>query len=192
MVSGLSARGYLAAALWVAPVESSRPAGSDGSERGTGMPSSVLRAGIVAAFALLTLTLAGCLDAPEPTPTPTPTATTSVPSEPAEPQIDLEGSARDNLEFFDQINTELIAAGGALDGRAFIDNLVAAGYPKADMEVTNDRTAINGAADNIQFAIRLGGTCLIGQYGNIGYASTTGDLLSTGRCLVGATRPINW
>jgi hypothetical protein len=154
------------------------------------MPSSVQRAGVVAAFAVLTLTLAGCVDAPEPTPTPT--SPTSAPSEPVELQIDLGGSANDNHAFFDQVNTELIAAGGTLDGRAFIDNLVAVGYPKTDLEVTNDRTAINGAADNIQFAVRLNGTCLIGQYGNIGYASTTGDLLSTGRCLVGATRPINW
>jgi hypothetical protein len=60
------------------------------------------------------------------------------------------------------------------------------------MEVTPDRTAINGAADNIQFSVRLNGSCLIGQYGNIGYASTTAQLLSTGRCLVGATRPIDW
>ncbi len=126
-------------------------------------------------------------------PTPTPTsAPSSAPSGPAAPEIDLDGSAVDNLPYFDQVNTALIAAGGALDGRAFIDNLVAAGYPKTDMEVTPDRTAINGVADNIQFSVRLNGTCLIGQYGNIGYASTTVDLLSTGRCLVGATRPIDW
>lgn len=156
------------------------------------MPSRPVRAGAVACV-LLALTLTGCVEAPTPTPTPTPTPSgSSTPAPPPEPEIDLDGSADDNLAFFDLVNAELIAAGGALDGRAFIDNLVAAGYPKADMEVTPDRTAINIAADNIQFAIRLNGTCLIGQYGNIGYASTTGELLSTGRCLVGATRPIDW
>jgi hypothetical protein len=154
------------------------------------MPSRSMRAGF-AALALLAITLTGCVEAPEPTPIPTPTGSATA-APPVEPQIDLGGSADDNLEFFDLVNTELIAAGGALDGRAFIDNLVAAGYPKADMEVTPDSTAINLAADNIQFAVRLNGTCLIGQYGNIGYASTTGDLLSTGRCLVGQTRPISW
>jgi hypothetical protein len=154
------------------------------------MPSRPVRAGVVA-FAVLALTLTGCVEAPIPTPTPTATAGAS-PAPPSGPEIDLDGSAADNLEFFDLVNTELIAAGGALDGRAFIDNLVAVGYPKADMEVTPDSTAINIAADNIQFAVRLNGTCLIGQYGNIGYASTTAELLSTGRCLVGATRPINW
>jgi hypothetical protein len=154
------------------------------------MPSRPVRAGVVA-FAVLALSLSGCVETPIPTPTPTATASAS-PASPSGPEIDLDGSAADNLEFFDLVNTELIAAGGALDGRAFIDNLVAVGYPKADMEVTPDSTAINIAADNIQFAVRLNGTCLIGQYGNIGYASTTADVLSTGRCLVGATRPINW
>jgi hypothetical protein len=156
------------------------------------MPSRIARAGLVAALAAAgALILAGCIGAAEPTPTPTGTASTA-PSAPAAPAIDLEGTAADNLPYFDQVNTALIAGGGALDGRAFIDTLVAAGYPKTDMEVTSDRTAINGAADNIQFSVRINGTCLIGQYGNIGYASTTVDLLSTGRCLVGATRPIDW
>jgi hypothetical protein len=156
------------------------------------MPSRIARTGLVVALAAAAaLTLAGCIGAPEPAPVPTETAS-SAPSAPAAPTIDLEGSATDNLPYFDQVNTALIAAGGSLDGRAFIDSLVAAGYPKTDMEVTADRTAINGAADNIQFSVRINGTCLIGQYGNIGYASTTVDLLSTGRCLVGATRPIDW
>ncbi|WP_395639364.1 DUF6993 domain-containing protein [Pseudolysinimonas sp.] len=156
------------------------------------MASRIARAAVVVALAGIgALTLAGCVDAPEPTPTPT-ADVSSAPSAPAEPEIDLDGSATQNLPYFDRVNNELVSAGGALDGRAFIDNLVAAGYPKTDMEVTADRTAIDLAADNIQFSVRLNGTCLIGQYGNIGYASTTAQLLSTGRCLVGATRPIDW
>jgi hypothetical protein len=148
-----------------------------------------MRVGVVASAALLALVLAGCVDVPEPTPSATPTTTTPVDEG---PEIDLDGNASDNKDYFDLVNNDLIAAAGALDGRAFIDNLVAAGYPKADMEVTNDRTAINGAADNIQFSIRLNGTCLIGQYGNVGYDSIVAELLTTGKCLVGATRPIDW
>jgi hypothetical protein len=154
------------------------------------MPSRSMRAGVIA-FALLAVTLTGCVEAPVPTPTPTPTGT-STPAPPADPEIDLEGSADDNLAYFDLVNKRLMDAGGVLDGRDFIDNLVAAGYSKTDMEVTPDSTAIGILADNIQFAIRLNGTCLIGQYGNVGYHSTTGELLSTGRCLVGQTRPISW
>lgn len=150
------------------------------------------RAGLGAALAvLLALGLAGCVDAPEPQPRPTGTPTAGS-EEPAPPELDLEGTAADNLAYFDLVNTTFIGGGVAIDGRAFIDNLVAAGFPKSDMEVTSDRTAINGAADNIQFAVRINGTCLIGQYGNVGYASTTADLLETGRCLVGQTRPIDW
>jgi len=153
------------------------------------MRNRIVGAGVIAALAALLL--AGCVDAPEPTPEPT-TEPTSGPIEPTEPELDLEGTAGDNLEYFDAVNAELVAAGGALDGRAFIDNLVAAGFPKTDMEVTNDVTAINGTADNIQFAVRLNGGCLIGQYGNVGYQSTTAPLLATGRCLVGQTRLIDW
>ena len=156
------------------------------------MPSRIARASVVVVLAVVgALTLAGCIGEPEPMPTPTGT-TSAGPSTPPEPEIDLEGTATQNLAYFNQVNNALIAAGGELDGRAFIDGLVNAGYPKTDMEVTSDRTAIDGAADNIQFSIRLNGTCLIGQYGNIGYASTTAELLSTGRCLVGVTRPIDW
>ena len=158
------------------------------------MLSRIARVTLVVALAGIgALALAGCVGAPEPTPTPT-TATepSAEPSTPAEPEIDLEGSAKDNLAYFDQVADDLLDGGGTPDGRAWVDALAAAGYPKGDMEVTPDRTAINGVADNIQFAVRLNGTCLIGQYGNIGYASTTAQLLSTGRCLVGATRPIDW
>jgi hypothetical protein len=149
-----------------------------------------MRVGVVASVTLLALVLTGCV--PAATPTPTPTATETEAPVDLTPEIDLDGNASDNKDYFDLVNTDLIATGGALDGRAFIDNLIAAGYAKADMEVTNDRTAINGAADNIQFSVRLNGTCLIGQYGNIGYDSTATTLLTTGKCLVGATRPIDW
>lgn len=144
----------------------------------------------VLAAAIAALALAGCTGAPDPvvpTVAPSPGATA-----PPVPTIDLEGTAADNIDFFDLTNTTLIASGGTLDGRAFVDNLVAAGFPKSDLEVTSDTTAIGGAADNIQFAVRVNGTCVIGQYGNVGYASTTGELLETGRCLVGQTRPIDW
>lgn len=154
------------------------------------MRNRIAGAGAIAALAALVFT--GCVDAPAPTPSPTTTAPTAQPVEPSAPELDLEGAAADNLDYFDLVNSDLVAAGGALDGRAFIDNLVAAGFPQTDMEVTSDSTAINGPADNIQFAVRINGTCLIGQYGNVGYASTTASLLATGRCLVGQTRPIDW
>lgn len=149
--------------------------------------------GTLVAAALTALVLTGCIEEPTPTPTPTSSASPSATvAPPADPELDLEGTAADNLDYFDFVNRRLIDAGGTLDGRAFVDNLVAAGFPKTDLEVTRDRTAINLAADNIQFSARINGGCLIGQYGNVGYASTTAPLLATGLCLVGDTRPIDW
>lgn len=154
------------------------------------MPRTARASGALALALVGALALTSCIGQPDPQPSPTGAPSTS-PTE-APPELDPEGTADDNLAYFDVVNLAFIGEGTAIDGRAFIDNLVAAGFSKADMEVTPDRTAINGAADNIQFSVRMNGTCLIGQYGNVGYASTTAELLETGRCLVGATRPIDW
>jgi len=144
----------------------------------------------LAAIGLAALTvgaLAGCVPTPAPTPTAKPTSSAT-----ATPTLDLQGTARQNLAYFDYVNKKFIDEGGDLSGRPFIDNLVKAGFPKSDLEVTPDRTTVNLAADNISFSVRLGKTCLIGQYGNTGYASTAQKLLSTGRCLIGTTRTIDW
>jgi hypothetical protein len=137
--------------------------------------------------AAVAIALAGCAPKAAPTPKPNPSTSTT-----GKPTLDLNGTARQNLAYFNYVNKKFVDEGGDLSGRPFIDNLVKAGFPKADMEVTPDRTTVNLAADNISFSVRLGDTCLIGQYGNTGYASTAQKLLSTGRCLVGTTRKIDW
>jgi hypothetical protein len=124
-------------------------------------------------------------------PTPAPASPSPGQTTPAVPEINLNGTATENQPFFDQVNIATIAAGG-IDGRSFIDALVAAGYSKGAMEVTPDRTTVNAQNDNIQFSVRLNGTCLLGQYGTQGYASYAGPLLADGRCLIGTTRPIDW
>jgi len=144
----------------------------------------------LAAIGLAALTvgaLAGCVPTPASTPTAKPTSSAT-----AAPTLDLQGTAQQNRAYFDYVNKKFIDEGGDLSGRPFIDNLVKAGFPKSDLEVTPDRTTVNLAADNISFSVRLGKTCLIGQYGNTGYASTAQKLLSTGRCLIGTTRTIDW
>lgn len=160
---------------------------SSGLDRSRVAQAAALGAALLAAASLL----AGCTPAvpsgPAHTATVRPTATPT-----ATPTIALQGNASENLPYFDRVNKALIAKGGTLDGRAFIDNLVAAGYPKTAMEVTPDTTTVNLQADNIEFSILLGRTCLIGEYGNIGYASTAQKVLSTGRCLAGKTRTIDW
>ena len=144
-------------------------------------------------FATAAVALTGCVPSTAtPTKTAAATATSSASPTPDALTIDLAGTAGQNQAYFDAVNQKFIAAGGDLGGRPFIDNLVKVGYAKVTMEVTPDRTAVNLAADNIQFSIRFGATCLIGQYGNIGYSSTVTKVLGTGRCLVGTTRPIDW
>ncbi len=149
------------------------------------------RALACAVAALALAVLAGCqAAAPDPTPsrssspsvTPTPTPT-------PDPEPVFDGTAADNQAYFDAVNEALIASGAALSGAAFVDNLVAAGYSREAMEVTPDRTAINEPADNVVFSIRFGDTCLLGQWGNIGYTSLVTPVLSTGRCIIGTARP---
>jgi hypothetical protein len=125
-----------------------------------------------------------------PTPSDEPTELAETPR--PEPTLDTNGSALQNLDYFDAVNERLLAEQESPDGRAFIDNLIAAGFDREAMEVTPDRTAVDLAADNIQFSVRIGEECLIGQFGNTGYVSVVGDALSTGKCLVGKTRPIDW
>ena len=112
----------------------------------------------------------------------------------APPALRPEGSAADNLAYFDSVNTALIRADPSAGGRAFIDALAAAGFDTAVMQVTADTTTIGGPADSIQFAVGVAGECLVGQYGpkSDGYHSAVRPALGTGGCLVGSTRPVDW
>lgn len=79
-------------------------------------------------------------------------------------------------------------------GRAYVDALVAAGFDKSAMQVTNDDSTVGNPAESIQFSVRWGDECLVGQVG-----PATGNPVSVvlpgladGACLVGVTRPIDW
>lgn len=149
------------------------------------------------AGAAIVLALSGCVgsspapsdSATSPSASPTPTSTT-----PAPIALVPNGTAEQNLPFFDKVNRATLAAKPNAQGRDFIDALVKAGFAKADMQLTVDTTTIGLKANSIQFSIRLGDTCLIGQNGADagGYHSMTTPVLSTGRCLIGDTRPIDW
>lgn len=167
------------------------------------MPSSVIRRagastasalGLVAGLAIA-LALAGCTGStpqatasrtatPAATSTATPTAAGLVPG----------GTAQENLAYFNTVNQATLAANPNAQGRDFIDALVAAGFTKADMQVTVDTTTIGLKANSIQFSVRMGDSCLIGQNGADagGYSSMVTPVLSTGSCLIGQTRPIDW
>lgn len=122
---------------------------------------------------------------------PNPSAT---PDDAPPPALRPDGSATDNLPYFDAVNLAVIAADAAAGGRDFVDALAAAGFETTAMQVTADTTTIGDPADSIQFAVLFAGECLIGQYGpkSDGYHSAVRPALGTGGCLVGSTRPIDW
>jgi len=120
-----------------------------------------------------------------PTPTGTPTA-------PADPVLRPGGSAIANQAYFMFVNSRFFATRGMSDGRSIVDNLVAAGFVKQDMELTPDQTSIGVAADSIIVSVRIKSSCLIGQFAASGYTDTLAPVLGTGGCLVGTTRPIDW
>jgi hypothetical protein len=154
-----------------------------------------LLAGAVLAASTVAL-LAGCSSAaPVATPTATasPAPTISNPEETTAPlALNPDGTALQNKEFFDSVMSPFIESAPDSGGREIIDHLVSAGFDKSQMELTPDTTAVGLEADNIQFSVRMNDTCLVGQSGNVGYHSLAAPILSTGTCLVGNTRAIDW
>lgn len=105
-----------------------------------------------------------------------------------------DGTAADNLPLFTAITESVWATAGRVAGRAYVDALVAAGFDKGAMQVTNDTSTVGNPAESIQFSVLWGDECLVGQVG-----PATGEpftvvvpVLAEGRCLVGETRPIDW
>jgi hypothetical protein len=156
-------------------------------------PAPFLGALVVLAGAALGL--AGCAapgnDGP-PTSTTVPTSPAATPT-PTAPTLVPGGSAAQNLPYFTAVVNGVWAGPDRLAGRSYIDALVAGGFDKAAMELTEDATTIGNPADSIQFAVRLGSECLIGQAGPGMSQPVTIAAPPTGAtCLLGDTRPIDW
>jgi len=133
----------------------------------------------------IVLTLAGCgVGDPQ----------AGTPSAAVDPAVerDPEGTADDNLAFFDDVNDRFLSADPSPGGRPIVDNLVAAGFDRDAMELTRDTTPTGRQADSVQFSVRIGDACLIGQASESGYVGIVGPLLSGSRCLIGELRPIDW
>jgi len=106
-----------------------------------------------------------------------------------------DGSATDNLPLFTAITAQVWATDQRGSGRAYIDALVAAGFDRGAMQVTQDQTTVGNAAETLQFSVRWGEKeCLVGQVGPSTGEPVTVVLpqLAEGRCLVGSTRAIDW
>lgn len=156
-------------------------------------------------FAALTLVavlgLAGCTgESPAPGPVettaPSASAVESVSPTPsaATPTLVPGGTAAQNLPFFTQVVAGVWSGPNQVAGRAYIDALTAAGFDKAAMQVTADQTTVNNPAESIEFSVRIGDECLVGQVGPSIGNPVTAVLpgLSSGGCLIGQTRTIDW
>nr|WP_246865487.1 hypothetical protein [Cryobacterium sp. BB307] len=141
------------------------------------------------------LALSGCV-AGQPAEVEATTAPESSASASPKPERDPEllpgGSALANRDYFDFVNARLLGQAPDAQGKAIIDNLVAAGFEKAAMQVTPDATPGGLAVDSIEFSVLAGEDCLIGQVRSADYTSTIAPVLSNGACLVGKTRTIDW
>lgn len=149
----------------------------------------------------LGVTLSACVQDRENT-VPTPISTADVSAQPSpEPDATAEptpdptmlpgGTALANRAYFDFVNKRLLSVNKNPSDVAIVKNLVAAGFAKRDLEVTPDKTSeLRRPSDSIEFSVRVGDSCLIGQFQSSKYASMVGPVLSGGRCLVGKTEPI--
>lgn len=144
---------------------------------------------------LLACGLAACAPATQPPPsTPETTAPgeSPQPDSTAAPALVPDGTAGENLPYFDAVNRGVLAENSDAMGMDFINALVDAGFDKSAMEVTEDYSTVGNRAESIQFSVHWNDQCLIGQNGDAvgGYHSVVMDALDSGTCLVGNTQTI--
>ncbi len=134
--------------------------------------------------------LVGCQATPEPVieQTPPPPAVTAT-EEPTEviPEFIEGGSAEDNLPYIDFILTQAGAGTGLLGSLDAVAALESAGFDRANMEVTSDRTALELAAESVTIAVIIDGECALGQWSSDWYTSSVTPILGAGTCLLGDT-----
>ena len=94
---------------------------------------------------------------------------------------------------FDEVNRAVVSAHAHPLGADFTAALHGAGFPKSAMQLTADRTSIGLEPGSIQFSVRVGDECFVGQYGTAvgGYRSETVAPLAGGGCLIGDTVPVH-
>lgn len=126
-----------------------------------------------------------------PMPVPTKTASASPSAAPApapDPTLLPGGTALANLAYFDFVNAKLLAVNADPSTDAIIENLVNSGFAAGDIEVTPDKTdVLRRPADSIEFSVKSGEGCLLGQFQAGGYSSAVGEPADGGTCLIGAT-----
>lgn len=140
------------------------------------------------------LALSACTSqSPAPSESPRSSSASATPTPSAPPTFSADAATPEALAVFDHTVQTLLKATPQPHGRDVIDALVAAGFDKKAMEVTPDDTTIGRAVDSIEFAVVWKKKdCLVGQVGSSSFSSSSSPVLSTGKCLVGTTRAIDW
>ncbi|MDO4241483.1 MAG: hypothetical protein Q4C71_03015 [Microbacteriaceae bacterium] len=115
----------------------------------------------------------------------------------AEAKLVPGGSAADNEPFFAKVTQDYVAGGGSFDGVSIVNAYVAAGFNKAHMQITPDKTRVlHNAADSIFFAVRYGDSCLMSQFvpGDRSFVVKREPSVAPEKnvCIIGKTRPIDW
>jgi hypothetical protein len=80
-------------------------------------------------------------------------------------------------------------AGGKPSAEQVRDDLVAAGFAAADVQVTAGRTPTGLEAGAVEVGVKRGGDCLVAQVRSGAVSVSVLPVLADGRCLVGAAGP---
>lgn len=102
------------------------------------------------------------------------------------------GTTEQNLPVFEQTLRAAAEPDPEVSGSSVVDALVAAGFSRESMQLTADETSVGLDADSVQVSVKLGESCLIGQYGpkSGGVRAVIAAPIATGACLVGRTVPV--
>lgn len=146
----------------------------------------------VLALAALAPALSACAVLEGPTP---PTPKRETPAKPAEkPKLVPGGTAAENLPFFTEVMRDYAAGDGPVEGEPLVEAITAAGFDRAAMQVSFDRTKLDLPADSIYVSVRIGADCLVGQLVAGDRSFVAKDMPAVGPdrtiCLIGETRPL--
>lgn len=107
-----------------------------------------------------------------------------------------QGSAEDNLPYFRQTLETFGAGEQPVNGVNVVDAITAAGFERANMQVSFDHSQTGLVADNIFVSVRIGHQCLIGQVvtDSREAVAVVEPAIGPGSdiCLIGNTRSIDW
>ncbi|PPI37997.1 MULTISPECIES: DUF6993 domain-containing protein [unclassified Rathayibacter] len=142
----------------------------------------------------LAVCLSGCTSPSAPDPVVSSSAAEApAPAESAAPVAFVPGGTTEqNLPVFEQTLRAAAEPDPEVSGSSVVDALVAAGFSRESMQLTADETSVGLDADSVQVSVKLGESCLIGQYGpkSGGVRAVIAAPIATGACLVGRTAPI--